>query len=129
MNSVSTDAGQNSITIGTSGAVGLEASGLPNLLPYLTPASNGTLVVTLATSADAVNLAAYFLNSLSLGALDSETYAGLLTPSGTNYRLGGGGGAADLRLGLDEQHRPYGPDRQRSARVGHRRRGWPGGWG
>ena len=67
MNSVSTDAGQNSITIGTSGAVGLESSGLPSLLPYLTSgtASTGTLVVTMATSADAVNLAA---NSLSFSA-------------------------------------------------------------
>ena len=94
MNSVSTDAGLNSITIGTSGAVGLEASGLPSLLPYLTSgtASTGTLVVTMATSADAVNLAANSLSYLSLGALDSETYTGLLTPSGTNYRLGGGGG-------------------------------------
>ena len=93
-NSVSTVAGLNSITVGTSGAVGLEASGLPSLLPYLTSgtASTGTLVVTPATSADAVNLAAYSLSYLSLGALDSETYTGLLTPSGTNYRLGGGGG-------------------------------------
>ncbi len=62
MNSVSTDAGPNSIRIGTSGAVGLESSGLPSLLPYLTSgtASNGTLVVTPATSADAVNLTANF---------------------------------------------------------------------
>ena len=94
MNSVSTDAGLNSITVGTSGAVGLEATGLPSLLPYLTSgtSSPGTLVVTQATSADPVNLGAYSLSYLSLGALDSETYTGLLTPSGTNYRLGGGGG-------------------------------------
>ncbi len=90
MSSVSTVAQNNSITVSTSGAVGLESGGLPSLLPYLTSASNGTLVVTPATSADAVNLAA---NSLSLGALDSETYTGVLTPSGTNYRLGGGGGS------------------------------------
>ena len=62
MSSVSTVAGPNSITVGTSGAVGLEASGLPSLLPYLTSgtASTGTLVVTPATSADAVNLAREF---------------------------------------------------------------------
>ncbi len=82
------------ITVSTSGAVGLESSGLGGLLLNLTSgsASNGTLVVTMATSADAVNLGTYSLNYLSLGALDSETYTGLLTPSGTNYRLGGGGG-------------------------------------
>ncbi len=61
-------AGGTTITVSTSGAVGLEASGLPSLLPYLTPASNGTLVVTPATSADAVNLAA----NLSLSALSAS---------------------------------------------------------
>ena len=103
-NSVSTDAGLNSITIGTSGAVGLEASGLPSLLPYLTSgtSSTGTLVVTMATSADAVNLAANSLSYLSLGALDSETYTGMLTPSGTNYRLGGGGGTLTYPAALTD---------------------------
>ena len=104
MNSVSTVAGNGSITIGTSGAVGLEASGLGSLLPYLTSgtSSTGTLVVTPATSADAVNLAAYSLSYLSLGALDSETYTGLLTPSGTNYRLGGGGGTLTYPAALTD---------------------------
>ncbi len=71
-----------------------QASGLPGLLPYLSSGTNstGTLVVTPPTSADAVNLGTYSLNYLSLGALDGETYTGVLTPSGTNYRLGGGGG-------------------------------------
>ena len=104
MNSVSTVAGNGSITIGTSGAVGLEASGLGSLLPYLTSgtSSTGTLVVTPATSADAVNLGAYSLSYLSLGALDSETYTGLLTPSGTNYRLGGGGGTLTYPAALTD---------------------------
>ena len=93
--SISTVAGVGSITVGASGAVGLLASGLPGLLPYISggSASNGTLVVTPATSADAVNFAAAALPYLSLGALDRETYSGTLTPpGGTFYRLGGGGG-------------------------------------
>ncbi len=110
MNSVSTDAGLNSITIGTSGAVGLETSGLPSLLPYLTSgtSSTGTLVVTPATSADAVNLAAYSPSYLSLGTLDSETYTGVLTPSGTNYRLGGGGGTLTFAPALTNSSGPTG---------------------
>ena len=83
------------ITVSSSGAVGLYlASGLPGLLPNLSSGtgSTGTLVVTPATSADAVNLTTNSLSYLSLGALDNETYTGVLTPSGTNYRLGGGGG-------------------------------------
>ncbi len=58
------------ITVSTSGAVGLESSGLGGLLPILTSgsASTGTLVVTPATSADAVNLTTNSLSYLSLGA-------------------------------------------------------------
>ena len=57
LSSVSTAAGFTSITVSTSGAVGLEASGLPSLLPYISAASNGTLVVTPATAGDTVNFA------------------------------------------------------------------------
>ena len=93
VSNVSAAAGPGSITVGTSGAVGLyQASGLPGLLPSINAASNGTLVVTPATAGDTVNLASSSLNLLSLGALDNETYTGTLTPFGANYRLGGGGG-------------------------------------
>ena len=104
MSSVSTVAQNNSITVSTSGAVGLESGGLPSLLPYLTSASNGTLVVTPATSADAVNLAA-IRSAWHLGQRDvygsSDAQRHELSP-GWRRRL------ADLRPVIDGQP---GPDR------------------
>ena len=94
------------ITVNTAGAVGLESSGLAGLLPYLASASNGTLVVTPATAGDAVNFQTAVLPALSLGALDSETYTGILTPNNVTYRLGGGGGTLTIASALTDANGP-----------------------
>ena len=53
-------------------------------------ASNGGLAL-IGTSNESINMAGYPL--LSLGAaLPGTTYSGVLTPAGTTYYLGGGGG-------------------------------------
>lgn len=59
-------------------------------LNKINPASTGVVALNLA-SANALNLNGY--NNLSVGAIGAFTYSGTLTPAGTTYRLGGGGGA------------------------------------
>lgn len=45
-----------------------------------------------ANSSNALDFNAASLGSVSLGAIGSSTYSGTLTPAGSTYRLGGGGG-------------------------------------
>ena len=49
--------------------------------------SAGTIALT-ADSSEAINMGSYA--GLYLGAVGARTYSGVLTPSGTSYRLGGG---------------------------------------
>ena len=67
---------------------------LPTATSWLTsgsivPASAGALALT-ASSSENINFTGF--SNLSLGAVGTQTYSGALTPAGTTYRLGGGGG-------------------------------------
>ena len=53
-------------------------------------ASAGALALIAASDTETINMGSYA--SLSLGASGNVTYSGTLTPSGTTYHLGGGGG-------------------------------------
>ena len=88
----------SSILINAAGAVGVSgpqttvagwlATGLIN------PASTGALAVSGANDTETIDLSTTYSNysGLSLGAVAAgATYSGALTPSGTTYRLGGGG--------------------------------------
>ncbi len=55
----------------------------------ITPDSAGALAL-IADSSEGINMGGYA--SLSLGASGNVTYSGTLTPSGSTYNLGGGGG-------------------------------------
>ena len=55
----------------------------------IAPASAGALAL-IANDSETINMGSYA--SLSLGASGNVTYSGVLTPSGTTYNLGGGGG-------------------------------------
>jgi len=68
------------------------AAGYPmdqNFLNRLALSSSGVAALT-ANDSNALTFSGFA--SLRLGALAAATYAGTLTPSGTTYRLGGGGG-------------------------------------
>ena len=64
-----------------------------DFLPLITPASTGTVALT-ADSSENLDFSSSGFNftGLSLGAIGTATYSGTLTPNGTTYRLGGGGG-------------------------------------
>ncbi|MCX6877007.1 MAG: autotransporter-associated beta strand repeat-containing protein [Verrucomicrobia bacterium] len=68
---------------------------LPAALSRIVSASAGAIA---ANNFSAVNLSfsAAGLTGASLGALGNVTYTGTLTPNGTTYRLGGGGGTLTL---------------------------------
>ena len=56
--------------------------------------------------------------SLSLGASGNVTYSGILTPSGTTYNLGGGGGTLTFTPAITGASKPQ---RQRTwSRAPHR---------
>ncbi len=74
------------------------------LLSRVATSSTGALALTPdlgPTNAESLDFSAF--SALSLGAVGSVTYSGTLTPNGTTYRLGGGGGtltyAPDLASG------------------------------
>ena len=64
-----------------------------SVLPLIATSSAGSLALTGSTSEN-LNLSTYA--SLGLGAIGSVTYSGTLTPNGTTYRLGGGGGTLNF---------------------------------
>lgn len=70
------------------------------LLGRLQSASQGTVAITEASNSNALDFAAAALPTVSLGATGISTYSGVLTPSGTTYRLGGGGGALTVTSAL-----------------------------
>ena len=61
-----------------------------NFLSRLALSSSGVAALA-ANSGNALNFSGF--PTLRLGAVGNATYSGTLTPSGTTYRLGGGGGA------------------------------------
>jgi autotransporter-associated beta strand protein len=66
-------------------------------LPTVTAASTGVLALGSGTYSQAVNLATLGSGTFFVGASANTTLTGALTPSGTTYRLGGGG--AQLAIG------------------------------
>ena len=92
-----TPAGTQNITINNGGALDI-AGAYPTALSWLTsglivPTSSGALALT-ANSSENINFSGF--SNLSLGAVGTQTYSGVLTQSGTTYRLGGGGGTLVL---------------------------------
>ena len=91
----------SSSALPTTGTILINAGGVLNVTgAYTTVAtwlgswristsSTGTLALTAANS-ETIGMGSY--TGLSLGATGSYTYSGTLTPAGTTYRLGGGGG-------------------------------------
>ena len=90
----------NSITINPGGAVNVSGA-YPTVTAWLgsnliNPASTGALALT-GSSNETISMGSF--SSLSLGAVaGGATYSGSLTPSGTTYYLGGGGGADPFLL-------------------------------
>ncbi len=88
--------GIGTITINAPGAVNVSGA-YSTVMGWLNSAkintaSSGALALSLiGTSSESINMGIY--SKLSLGAaLPGTTYSGVLTPSGTTYYLGGGGG-------------------------------------
>ena len=74
----------------------------------LTGSANDTETITLSSS----------FGSLSLGAAlgGSATYGGTLTPFGSTYYLGGGGGTLNFTPSSDGRQQPHGRQRRRRER-------------
>jgi autotransporter-associated beta strand protein len=60
----------------------------------ISTASSGALALTATASSEAISMSGYA--GLSLGSAGATIYTGTLTPAGSTYRLGGGGGALTL---------------------------------
>ena len=87
--------------IPSSGSIQINATGAVNISGAYTtasgwigsgkinPNSTGALALT-GQSNENINFSGY--NTLSLGAAGNETYTGTITPAGSGYNLGGGGG-------------------------------------
>jgi autotransporter-associated beta strand protein len=95
-------------SIGGAGATVSVASGATAATGYamdqaflarLNPSSAGVAALA-ADSGNALDLNAAGLTNVSLGAVGSATYSGTLTPAGTLYRLGGGGGTLTMASAL-----------------------------
>ena len=87
--------GSGHITINSGGALALDSTGTYSTVNgwlssgKIVPASAGALAL-IADDSETISMSGYA--SLSLGASGSVTFNGTLTPSGTTYNLGGGGG-------------------------------------
>ena len=82
------------ILINSGGAAGAGGTATANsVLVRTSTASAGVLAITAANNETLI-----FANypSLSLGSIGGNTFGGTLTPAGTTYRLGGGGGTLTL---------------------------------
>ena len=95
-NGDSTVPATGTVTINAGGALALASSGTlyTSVDGWLNsgkiaPASAGALAL-IANDSETINMGSYA--SLSLGASGNVTYSGTLTPSGSTYNLGGGGG-------------------------------------
>jgi fibronectin-binding autotransporter adhesin len=88
------DLGTGTTTINTNGTLAAGPSygtGIDqNFLSLVSAASTGVVALG-ANSGNNLSFAG-FTGGLSLGAIGSFTYSGALTPNGTTFRLGGGGG-------------------------------------
>ena len=91
------------VTVNPSGVVlfgsSFEAGNIATALGRITTASAGTLAADNYDATD-FNFSTAGLTAASLGAVGTVNYTGTLTPNGTTYRLGGGGGTLTLNSAL-----------------------------
>jgi autotransporter-associated beta strand protein len=85
-------AGKSVVVTSSPTAVGELDARYNGALPSVTAASTGVLALGAGTYSQALNLATLGDGTFFLGASVNTTLTGTLTPSGTTYRLGGGGG-------------------------------------
>ena len=96
--------GPATVLVNSNGAVALAgalATGIQTTLNRISPLSTGTVALT-ANSSENINFdggAGAGLPQATLGAYGNATYTGTLTPFGTQYRLGGGGGVLTMPNG------------------------------
>ena len=87
--------GSGNVSISNGAAVALAPAGAYSTVAgwlnsgKIASASAGALAL-IANDSETINMGSYTV--LSLGASGNDTYSGILTPSGTTYHLGGGGG-------------------------------------
>ena len=95
--------GAQAVTIAAGGVMGAGYPINQAFLGVVAPASTGNAftVALGASSANNLNFSTANLPLASLGAVGSQTYSGVLTPSGTTYQLGGGAGTLTLANGLN----------------------------
>jgi autotransporter-associated beta strand protein len=80
----------STVMVNTGAAAAAGFAMTQTFLSRLNPGSGGAAALA-ANSSNALSFAGFA--SLSLGAVGSAMYSGTLTPDGTTYRLGGGGGS------------------------------------
>ena len=101
----------SSLAVGGSGANVSVAAGATLAAGYpmnqaflgrISPASsaNAFTIALAASSSNPLNFSTASLTLASLGATGTQVYSGTLTPSGSTYRLGGGGGTLDVASNL-----------------------------
>jgi fibronectin-binding autotransporter adhesin len=95
----------SSAVAGSNGSINVAASataaaGYPIDQGFVNQLSASSAGVAALAADSANNLSLVGFSALRLGAVGNATYSGTLTPSGTTYRLGGGGGTLTLTLGL-----------------------------
>jgi fibronectin-binding autotransporter adhesin len=81
------------VTAGAAAAAGYAMD--QAFLARIAPASAGAAALAV-TSGNALNFSTAGLTNASLGAVGGVSFTGTLTPAGTTYRLGGGGGTLTL---------------------------------
>jgi autotransporter-associated beta strand protein len=90
----------NAGTGGVTSPTGVDQAFLDGIAPRLDAASTGAvLLADGATNANSLGFAG--LGSMTLGTRGTAAYSGALTPNGTTYRLGGGGGTLSIAAGAD----------------------------
>ena len=88
--------GSGNVTIQSGAAVALAQTGTYSTVTgwlnsgKIASASTARLALIATSDTETISMGSYA--SLSLGAIGNVTYSGTLTPSGTTYNLGGGGG-------------------------------------
>ena len=87
------------VQINNGGVLGVGSILNQAFLARINPASVGVLALTADDSA-ALDFGAASLSSLSLGAIGSINFSGTLSPAGSTYQLGGGGGTLDVNSPL-----------------------------
>ena len=123
--------GSGNVTIQSGAAVALAQAGTYSTVTgwlnsgKIASASAGALAL-IGNDSETINMSGYA--SLSLGATGGATYSGTLTPSGSTYNLGGGGGTLTFTRAMTGAQEPRrqrtgirGPHRQQQLHRRHHR--------